>query len=113
MMATILHDEGFDVLSASDGAEGVAKAIDEHPDLIVLDLLMPGINGFDAVKSLQEHSETRNIPIIICTVKELTLEEREMLNSKVKSIVQKGEDAKTRLLESVRKIEQFQRTRES
>ena len=68
---------------------------------------MPGMSGFDVVKSLREHPETRNIPIIICTVKELTAEDRETLNSKVKSIVQKGEDAKARLLEAVRKIEQF------
>jgi len=107
LMATILRGEGFDVIGASEGAEGVAKAIEEHPDLIVLDLLMPGINGFDVVKSLQEHSATRNIPIIICTVKELTVEEKKRLNSKVKSIVQKGKDARVRLLEAVRTIEQF------
>jgi len=105
LLETILHGEGFDVLSASDGAEGIAKAIEEHPDLLVLDLLMPNISGFDVVKSLRGHSETQNIPIIICTVKELTTEDKEMLNSKVKSIVQKGEDAKNRLLEAVRKIE--------
>ena len=110
LMETILHGEGFDVLKALDGVEGIAKAIEEHPDLIVLDLLMPDVSGFDVVESLRKHSETRNIPIIICTVKELTAEDREMLNNKVKSIVLKGENAKTRLLESVRKIEQFQKT---
>jgi len=107
LMETILHSEGIEVLSASDGKEGVAKAVQEHPDLIILDLLMPDISGFDVVKSLQDNAGTRDIPIIICTVKELTAEDREILNSKVKSIVQKGEDAKTHLLEAVRKIEQF------
>jgi PAS domain S-box-containing protein len=105
LLETILHGEGFDVLSASGGALGIAKAIEEHPDLIVLDLLMPNISGFDVVQSLRGYPETRNIPIIICTVKELTAEDKEILNSKVKSIVQKGEDAKNRLLEAVRKIE--------
>jgi CheY-like chemotaxis protein/nitrogen-specific signal transduction histidine kinase len=109
LMGAILQSEGFDVLEASDGAEGITRAVKEHPDLIILDLLMPGMSGFDVVKSLQGHSETRGIPIIICTVKELTAEDRETLNSKVKSIVQKGEDAKTRLLEAVRKIERFQK----
>jgi len=113
LMETILHGEGLDVLRASDGPEGVVKAIEEHPDLIVLDLLMPDMNGFDVVESLQKHPETQKIPIIICTVKELTDEDREMLNSKVRSIVQKGENAKKRLLEAVRKIEQFQKTREA
>ncbi len=111
LMEAILHNEGFDVLKTLSGAEGIAKAIEERPDLIVLDLLVCHTSGFDVVKSLQEHPETRNIPIIICTVKELTAEDREKLNSKVKSIVPKGEDAKTRLLEAVRKIEQFQRTK--
>ena len=103
----MLQNEGFDVLIAAGGAEGIARAIKEHPNLIILDLLMPGISGFDVVRSLQEHPEARNIPIIICTVKELTAVDREILNNAVKSIVPKGEDAKTRLLEAVRKIERF------
>ena len=109
LMEAVLRNEGFDFLEASGGAEGLAKALEEHPDLIILDLLMPDINGFDVVKSLQEHPETQNIPIIICTVKELTVEDRKILNNKVKSIVQKGEDAKARLLAAVRRIEEFQR----
>ena len=113
LMEAILQSEGFDVLKASNGALGTTKAIEEHPDLIVLDLLMPNISGFDVIKSLREHQDARNIPIIICTVKELTAEDKEILNSKVKSIVQKGKDAKIRLLEAVRKIERFQKTGES
>ncbi len=106
-IGSILHSEGYGVLEALDGASGVAKAIEEHPDLMVLDLLMPGMSGFDVVRSLQKHPDARKIPIIICTVKELSAEDREMLNNKVKSIVQKGEDAKTHLLEAVRKIERL------
>jgi len=108
LMEAVLRNEGFDVLEALNGAEGLAKAIEENPDLIILDLLMPDISGFDVVKSLREHPETQNIPIIICTVKELTAEDRDILNNRVKSIVQKGEDAKARLLDAVRRIEDFQ-----
>ena len=107
LMETLLNSEGYDVLLASNGTEGIAKAINKHPDLIILDLLMPDVSGFDVVKSLQGHPEARNIPIVICTVKELTAEDREILNSEVKSIVQKDENAKTCLLEAVRKIERF------
>lgn len=106
-METVFRSEGFDVLMTTNGSDGLVKAVEKHPDLIILDLLMPGMSGFDVVKSLQEHEDTRDIPIVICTLKELTAEDREMLNSKVSSIVQKGEDAKTHLLEAVRKIEQF------
>ena len=107
LLETILNSAGFHVSKALDGAEGIARAIDEHPDLIILDLLMPGVSGFDVVKSLREHPQARDIPIIICTAKELTTEDRETLNSKVKSIVQKGEDAKEHLLDAMRKIEKF------
>lgn len=107
LIGSILHSEGYGVLEALDGISGVAKAIKEHPDLIVLDLLMPGMSGFDVVKALQDYPDARRIPIIICTVKELNAEDREMLNNNVRSIVQKGEDAKTHLLEAVRKIEKL------
>ena len=68
---------------------------------------MPGMSGFDVVKSLQGHPDARKIPIIICTVKELTSKDREILNNNVRSIIQKGEDAKAHLLEAVRKIEKL------
>ena len=107
LVKAILQSEGFSVLEASDGVKGVAKAIQNHPDLLILDLLMPGMSGFDVVRALQQHPEARDIPIIVCTAKELTPEDREMLNSKVKSVVEKGEDAKAHLLEAVRRIERF------
>ena len=109
LMSTILQSEGFEVLEASDGVKGVAKAIQNNPDLIILDLLMPGMNGFDVVRTLQQHPKARDIPIIVCTAKELTAEDREMLNSKVESVVRKGEDAKAHLLAAVQKIERFQK----
>lgn len=104
---TILNSEGFQVLKALDGISGISKAIEENPDLIILDLLMPNMSGFDVVKALREHPQARDIPIIIITAKDLTAEDREALNSKVKSIIQKGEDAKKRLMDAVRRIEQF------
>lgn len=105
LMESILQSEGFEVLEASSGEEGLTMAVMEHPDLIILDLLMPGMSGFDVVKSLQKHPDARGIPIIICTVKELTAEDRDKLNNKVQSVVQKGEEPKAHLLRAVRKIE--------
>jgi len=109
LIESILVNEGFGVLKAYDGVDGIDQTVKEKPDLIILDLLMPGVSGFDVVKSLQEHPEARTIPIIISTMKELTPEDREQLNSKVKSIVQKGEDAKIHLLEAIRNIERFRK----
>ena len=109
LLESTVINEGFDVLTAFDGVDGINQAVNNKPDLIILDLLMPGMSGFDVVKSLQENPKASKIPIIIITMKELTSEDRERLNSKVKSIVQKGEDARLHLLEAIRNIERFQK----
>jgi len=109
LMESILNNEGFDVFKAFNGMEGISMALEKQPDLIILDLLMPEMNGFEVINSLQKNPQTQNIPIIICTIKELTPEDRETLNNKVQSIVQKGEEAKTRLLEAVRNIEKLRK----
>ncbi|MDQ1318035.1 MAG: hypothetical protein QG588_1691 [Candidatus Poribacteria bacterium] len=109
LIESTIISEGFDVLTAFDGVDGINQAVNNKPDLIILDLLMPGMSGFDVVKSLQENTEASKIPVIIITMKELTSEDRERLNSKVKSIVQKGEDARLHLLEAIRNIERFQK----
>lgn len=59
--------EGYTILSASDGEEAIDKALKEKPDLILLDIMMPKINGIDVMKMLREKEETKSIPIIILT----------------------------------------------
>lgn len=59
--------EGYTILSASDGEEAIEKATKEKPDLLLLDIMMPKINGIDVMKMLREKEETKNIPIIILT----------------------------------------------
>jgi len=59
--------EGFVIVSASDGEEAIDKTIKEKPDVILLDIMMPKINGIDVMKMLREKEETKNIPIIILT----------------------------------------------
>lgn len=67
----LLHDrlnkEGFKVITAYDGKSGIKKSLDEKPDLILLDIMMPGINGFDACKEISTNELTRQIPIILVT----------------------------------------------
>ena len=63
-----LSEEGCDVIEASNGQEGIMKAIAEKPDLIVLDIMMPGINGFEVAKHLKDDPNTKEIPIIILSV---------------------------------------------
>lgn len=59
--------EGYTILSACDGEEAIEKAMKEKPDLILLDIMMPKINGIDVMKMLREKEETAKIPIIILT----------------------------------------------
>jgi len=78
------------VLAAYDGRRGIALARAERPNLIVLDLIMPGLTGFDVVRELRDHPENREIPMLIFTAKDLSAEERERLRGSVQAVVTKG-----------------------
>lgn len=62
-----LKQEGYDVVSAMDGAAGLEKARAEKPDLILLDLVLPKMHGFEVLQSLKEDAATKDIPIIVLT----------------------------------------------
>ena len=66
-LATFLQDNGFDVITASNGKEGFEKAKNEKPDLITLDITMPEESGVKAFRRIQESQETKDIPVIIVT----------------------------------------------
>jgi len=63
-----LTEAGYDVIEASNGQEGILRAQGEKPDLIVLDIMMPGINGFEVAKHLKDDPNTASIPILILSV---------------------------------------------
>lgn len=63
----ILRQEGYKMISASDGEIGLKLAKGEKPDLILLDLILPKIHGFDVLKTLKENEETKKIPVIVLT----------------------------------------------
>jgi hypothetical protein len=63
-----LTDEGYEVIEASNGHEGILRAQQDQPALIVLDIMMPGINGFEVAKHLKDDPNTKDIPIIILSV---------------------------------------------
>lgn len=62
-----LKAEGFTIVQASNGEEALSKAKDIKPNLILLDIMMPKINGFDVLKGLKADSELKDIPVIILT----------------------------------------------
>jgi signal transduction histidine kinase/DNA-binding response OmpR family regulator len=105
---TLLDEElttlGYSVESAYSGDEGLRVAHDCHPDVIILDLMMPGLSGFDVASSLKDNPVTANIPILVLTSKDLTLGDREALSSKVSSLVQKGTSARDQLVREIRRV---------
>lgn len=64
-----LQKAGYKTYTAGNGEKGILVAIEEKPDLILLDVSMPGINGFETCRRLKEKEETKNIPIIMVTAK--------------------------------------------
>jgi signal transduction histidine kinase/DNA-binding response OmpR family regulator/HAMP domain-containing protein len=89
MLAAVLEPEGFQVLRASGGAEGLALVEAERPDLIILDLLMPGMNGFEVLDHLEKSPMTKRMPIILFTVKQLTAEEKRRIKGRITWLAQK------------------------
>jgi len=63
----VLKQEGYEVISALDGQIGLRLAKEKKPDLILLDLILPKIHGFDVLKKLKEDKETQEIPVIVLT----------------------------------------------
>ena len=60
-----LIKEGYDIIEAADGEEGIKKAMEEKPDLVLLDLILPGIDGFEVLYRMKASPETSSIPVII------------------------------------------------
>jgi DNA-binding response OmpR family regulator len=69
MEKMILSKSEYDVVTARDGVEGVDKARSERPDLILMDVVMPRMDGFEAVRKLREDDSTRSIPVIMVTTR--------------------------------------------
>jgi threonine synthase len=75
---------------AKDGTEGLAMARQKLPDLIVCDLTMPGMDGFSLVDELKLEPRTRDIPVVVVSAKDITVEERKRLNGHIEALYQKG-----------------------
>jgi twitching motility two-component system response regulator PilH len=69
LLREILQQAGYRVVLAENGEQAIAMAHKEYPDLILMDVVMPGINGFEATRTLTRDGKTRHIPVIICSSK--------------------------------------------
>ena len=70
VLKTVLEKHGFETMSATDGSECLSMAREIRPDLIFMDVVMPGINGFQATRALTRDPQTKAIPVIMITTKD-------------------------------------------
>jgi twitching motility two-component system response regulator PilH len=69
LLTEMLRKHGYKVFTAGNGEEGIAAAKREKPDLVLMDIVMPGMSGFEATRTLSKDPETAAIPVIICSTK--------------------------------------------
>ncbi len=102
LISRILKVQGnYDVHLADGGAEGVLLVERVQPDVVITDLMMPDIDGFSVINALKSDPHTADIPIIVLTAKELTVQERERLGGQIESLLQKGTFMDEELLKSI------------
>ena len=101
LVEAVLTPEGYSVLRAAGGEEGVALVGSEHPAVVLLDLLMPGVDGFAVVDRLRADPATAAVPIVVLTAKEMTSDDRERLAGQISYLAQKGAFGRAELVELV------------
>ena len=102
IVTVCLEMEGFEVVSATDGREALDKAMTELPDLIILDIMMPLLDGMEVLRQLGYHRDTRRIPVIMLTAKTGNFDVTQAREMGVKEYLTKPFD-RDRLLAAVRK----------
>ena len=100
----LLEPEGYVVTEAENGRAALERLRDVSPSVILLDLMMPEMDGFDFAAELRRHDVWREIPIIVITARDLSREDHERLNGYVQKILQKGAHGRDQLLAEVREL---------
>jgi threonine synthase len=105
LIRRILQSQGdFTIFEAQDGKEGLELIRRELPDLIILDLMMPEMDGFAVMDALKADQDTAHIPVIVATAKELTPHEKERLGSQIQALMQKGDFLNDEFLQEVKAL---------
>ena len=105
LIRRILQSQGnFTIMEAENGKAGLEMVQRELPDLIILDLMMPEMDGFSVLEALRANQETATIPVIVATAKELTSDEKSRLGGQIQSLMQKGDFLNDEFLEEVKAL---------
>jgi len=105
LIRRILQSQGdFEIFEATNGREAIELIGKELPDLVILDLMMPEVDGYGVMDDLRSKPETANIPVIVATAKELTVDEKSRLQGQIQSLMLKGDFLNDEFLEEVRSL---------
>ena len=96
--------EGWEVREADSGFTGLQSIREAPPGVVVLDLMMPEMDGFEVLETIRGNEATRNLPVIVLTAKDLTHRERELLTHKVNWVMEKASYSRADLVEHVREL---------
>ncbi|MFK5969135.1 MAG: response regulator [Candidatus Marithrix sp.] len=104
MMVRMLHKGGWKVIEAENGEIALRRLEQAKPSLILLDLMMPQIDGFEFIIQLRQHKKCSSIPVVVLTAKDITPEDRLWLSNRVDTVFQKGSYTRDELLTELRQL---------
>jgi len=104
MMTSILQKADWRVIEAANGREALHLLTDVRPALIMLDLMMPVMDGFDFLLEMRAHAEWQDIPVIVLTAKDLTDEDQRILSGRVQQVIEKSAYSREQLMQLIRKV---------
>ena len=104
VMARILRKAGRDVVEAGNGREALQRLTDMRPAIILLDLMMPVMDGFDFLLEMRTHTEWQDIPVIVLTARDLTEEDQRILSGRVEQVLERSAYSREQLLQLIRKV---------
>ena len=113
MMRRALEQDGWVVSEAENGKVALQRLAEKQPNLILLDLMMPEMDGFELVGALRKNQAWSAIPVVVVTAKDLTVQDRERLDGHVKKIFQKGALSREELAREIRNLTRVTQPRAS
>ncbi len=104
LIRRVLEREGHTVIEAENGMIGLARARERQPGLVLLDLIMPEMDGFDFLEAFRREEAWRAVPVVVVTARDLTAEDRARLSGSVERVLLKGAQGADALLREIREL---------
>ena len=98
------ESEGFEVHTAADGKQGLELIQKVNPDIVLLDLMMPELDGFGVLEAMKLEADLANVPVVVITAKELDDDQRLRLHQSVEKVLHKASQSQNAILDAVRRV---------